>query len=183
MEYRPTGPLILTALFDPASQARFEDLRQRHFPPARNFIPAHLTLFHKLPPDKLESIAATVRREAAACAEMRFRTAGPRSLGRGVAVAIDCPGLAALQVRLAAGWGDWLSNQDRQGFRPHVTVQNKVDPATAVQTLEALQKPEALPDGGNVVALRLWEYLGGPWRLLGESPFGINSAPQRPSNK
>ena len=38
---------------------------------------------------------------------------GVRSLGRGVAVTIASPGLAALRARLAREWAPWLTVQDR----------------------------------------------------------------------
>jgi hypothetical protein len=47
---------ILTLQLDPTAQAHFEALRQQHFPPALNHIPAHLTLFHQLP-DSDETLA------------------------------------------------------------------------------------------------------------------------------
>jgi hypothetical protein len=50
-ESTQTRPLILTLKMDRESFSRFEGLRQAHFPPHRNFIPAHLTLFHHLPGD------------------------------------------------------------------------------------------------------------------------------------
>ena len=40
---------ILTIRFDPMSQEHFEGMRQRYYPPERNLVPAHLTLFHVLP--------------------------------------------------------------------------------------------------------------------------------------
>jgi len=39
---------ILTAEMDDDSFAWLAGLRRRHFPPERNFLPAHLTLFHRL---------------------------------------------------------------------------------------------------------------------------------------
>ena len=42
-------PLIVTALLDEAAQQRFDRLRRSHFPPERNHLDAHLTLFHRLP--------------------------------------------------------------------------------------------------------------------------------------
>jgi hypothetical protein len=39
---------ILTAELDPASFAWLDWLRREHFPPERNLLPAHLTLFHRL---------------------------------------------------------------------------------------------------------------------------------------
>ena len=42
-------PLILTAQIPETFLARFDRLRQIHFPPDRNFLRAHLTMFHRLP--------------------------------------------------------------------------------------------------------------------------------------
>lgn len=49
MNANPKMTAILTLHLDPTAQSRFEALRQRHYPPERNQIPAHLTLFHTLP--------------------------------------------------------------------------------------------------------------------------------------
>ncbi|WP_208644854.1 2'-5' RNA ligase family protein [Mucilaginibacter kameinonensis] len=43
--------LILTLRLDEESQAFFDEMRKRHFPQERNFLKAHLTLFHQLPSD------------------------------------------------------------------------------------------------------------------------------------
>ena len=165
-------PLILTALFDTETQARFEELRRRYFPPERNFIPAHLTLFHHLPGDERAHISATLRDECGSLPPPDFQTVGPLDLGRGAAVKIECPALDALRKRLAGHWSAWLTRQDQQGFRPHVTVQNKVDRATALSTLRLLATHELPPSAGRVEGLRMWAYLGGPWELLDEFPFG-----------
>ena len=50
------APLILTLRFDGEAFARLDDLRRAHFPPERNQIPAHLTLFHALPGEALEEV-------------------------------------------------------------------------------------------------------------------------------
>ncbi len=41
-------PLILTLKMDDRSQERFDRLRELYFPPERNYLSAHLTMFHKL---------------------------------------------------------------------------------------------------------------------------------------
>ncbi len=43
------GPLIVTALLGSADQAVFDRLRSAHFPPERNQLQAHLTMFHAIP--------------------------------------------------------------------------------------------------------------------------------------
>jgi len=43
-------PLILTLNFNNEVQQFFNALRKQHFPPVINYLDAHLTLFHHLPP-------------------------------------------------------------------------------------------------------------------------------------
>ena len=164
------APLILTLALDAHAQERFDRLRRAHFPSERNVIPAHLTLFHHLPAAQELAVGAP---SAQACArqEPRALTAtAPRLLGRGVAYALDAPGLVDLRRRLAEGWWPWLGAQDRQPFRPHVTVQNKVSPEQAralYEDLRAAFEPFEVAGEG----LHLWRYLGGPWRSVGTYPF------------
>lgn len=163
-------PLILTAELDAASFEWFDALRRRHFPVARNQVPAHLTLFHALPGDALHQI---VERLSAATADMPpldARVSGLRFLGRGVAYVISSPGLERLRAELVEMWRDRLAPQDRASFRAHVTIQNKADPADARalhdQLLHGFQ-----PFDARLEALRLWRYLGGPWAAEGRFPF------------
>jgi 2'-5' RNA ligase len=165
-----TAPLILTLGFDAASFARLDALRRAHFPPERNLIPAHLTLFHALPGAEAAAIAATLAVCAAAAPPPRLRFAGLRSLGRGVALQAESPALLALRAGLARQWSGWLSAQDRQGFRPHVTVQNKVDPPAARDLLDRLSAGFT-PWDARGEALLLWHYRGGPWEEAGRFPF------------
>ncbi|NJM07417.1 2'-5' RNA ligase family protein [Candidatus Gracilibacteria bacterium] len=57
-------PLILTVLLDEDTFRRFDGLRRTHFPPQRNLIPAHITLFHALP---------AIEEQAAACLRLRHK--------------------------------------------------------------------------------------------------------------
>ena len=167
-EYR-SNPLVLTLAFDAAAQDRFEALRQAHFPPCRNLVPAHLTLFHSLPGVREAEIAVTAAALADRTPALPFRTAGPLVLGRGVALGVDCPGLADLHAELRHAWLDDLTPQDRQPLRPHVTVQNKVDPVVARATAEAIAA--LAPIRGVAEGLLLWRYLGGPWERIARYVF------------
>ena len=53
-------PLILAAELGAEDFAWLEGLRRRHYPAERNRVPAHLTIFHALPPsaEVRNSIAA-----------------------------------------------------------------------------------------------------------------------------
>ena len=150
---------------DQTSFALFDGLRRRHFPPKRNFIPAHLTLFHHLPGEQADTISSELEAICGSQPSMTLAVTGLRSLGRGVAYTLDSPDVAALRHGLALTWQAWLTPQDRQGFRSHVTVQNKVTPAQAQDLLRELQATFA-PFAVRGEGLHLWRYLNGPWRLV-----------------
>ena len=169
------APLILTARMEPAAQERFTALRTTHFPPSRNYLSAHITLFHALPGDELETVQAILAQEAAEQAPLEARVEGIRFLGRGVAYALSCPSLQQSHARLAAAFSPWLSGQDRQGFRPHITVQNKVETQTA-RALEAELRAAPLPPPFTIEGLELWRYRGGPWEAVSQFPFARPAA-------
>ena len=151
------------------AQERFDRLRAEHFPPERNHLAAHVTLFHALPGEQVDAVRADL---AAAADRPGFDVAvtGVRFLGRGVAYDLASAELDGLSAGLAATWAPWLTPQDRQRHRPHVTVQNKVEPAVARELharLAAAFVPGTVPARG----LGLWRYLGGPWEPLAELPF------------
>src|SRR5687768_4540855 len=56
-----TPPLVLTLEMDGESFRRLNELRSRFFPPERNFVPAHVTLFHRLPGERAREIKAITR--------------------------------------------------------------------------------------------------------------------------
>ncbi|WP_207102399.1 2'-5' RNA ligase family protein [Paracoccus shandongensis] len=164
------APLILTAQLDNASFAHFQTMRQRHFPAARNHIPAHLTLFHHLPGDRIGWIAQELDRMAADTAPVAGRVAGLRFLGKGVAYDLDCPGIERLRAALSAIFADHLTPQDRQRIRPHVTIQNKAAPADARRLFDDLSAGFQ-PFPFTATGFLLWRYRGGPWDAAGEFPF------------
>ncbi len=163
--------LILSLQLDAASQDDFNRLRVQYFPPALNRIAAHVTLFHHLPDAHLGAIAGELNARPSAHAPIPIETRGLRNLGRGVAFHLKSPPLITLRNGLAKTWWDWLTPQDRQKYRPHITVQNKVSPELARVTLAELQK-HPLPAPALGVGLQLWTYLDGPWQHLQTFPFG-----------
>ncbi len=165
------APLIVTALLDADAAARFESMRRAYFPAARNKTPAHLTLFHALPGAQMSDIEDELAERCWQMEPFRARASGLRFLGAGVAVNIDAPDLVALHTGIARSWAEVLTPQDRQRFNPHVTVQNKVSPAHARQTFDALQAVFT-PFDLTIEGLELWHYRGGPWEAAGRFPFG-----------
>ena len=139
-------PLILTLKMDDRSQEYFDRQRELHFPPERNYLSAHLTLFHKLPGEHGGVISADLQ-------DLCLRQT-PLTLRRG----------------LAERWRPWLGAQDRQGFKPHVTVQNKVSPERA-RALHGQLQATFSPFEVEGLGLSLWRYLDGPWEPAGAYIF------------
>lgn len=153
-----------------ADQARFDRLRQAHFPSHLNHIAAHVTLFHHLPGAEHEAVHHALTQLGASTPPCTAAVTGLRSLGRGVAFTLECPQLAATRATLARSFHDQLTAQDRQGFRPHVTIQNKVTPQQATALLASMQAG-FVPFTVAVEGLALWRYEGGPWSPAGNFPF------------
>lgn len=162
--------LIVAAAFGAAAQAALDRLRGQWFPPERNQLAAHLTLFHALPADALDEVVAGFDRVCARPAPAAA-VSGVRSLGRGAALVVDSPGLVGVRAELAAGFAGRLTRQDAHGFRPHVTVQNFVAPEVARATVAELSAG-FVPWSLEVTGLAVHRYLGGPWELVGRADFG-----------
>ena len=170
MSERSLSPLILTLKLDSQTFHQFDSLRQQHFPPERNFLPAHVTLFHALPGDQKLSIQQTLREICAQTPDFALQFSRLRFLGQGVAIDIDSLELRQLQQHLAKIWYPWLSRQDQQGYRPHITIQNKVTSAAARQLFDQMTN-QWQPVEGAGQGLLLWYYQGGPWELAEDFSF------------
>ncbi|SHJ30260.1 2'-5' RNA ligase [Hymenobacter daecheongensis DSM 21074] len=166
----PTPPLILTLALDEESAAFFNALRQAHFPPERNYLAAHLTLFHHLPGAELATISAQLRERCRQLAPLPLEVSGLQFLGQGVAYRVESAALEALHRELQALWRPHLTPQDQQKRRPHVTVQNKVAPAVA-RALHAQLAADFTPFQALGTGLQLWAYRGGPWEWLDAFAF------------
>lgn len=156
------APIIVTALFGSEDFAWLNGLRLRHFPPERNFVAAHLTLFHHLPPSIARELHRRLTEATREIVAPRARIAGVTSLGSGVAFRIVSEELASIRRDLADAFEGLLVPQDRAGWRPHVTIQNKVSPTDAASLASTLQhnfRPKSLA----ITGLASWHYRGGPW--------------------
>ncbi|MEO7262481.1 MAG: 2'-5' RNA ligase family protein [Jatrophihabitantaceae bacterium] len=167
-------PLVVTLEIDDEAQARWDRERAALFPPGRTQIGAHVTLFHAVPAAQEPAVLAALA-QAAARRPFPIEVIDLMPLGRGVAYRLRSAELLALHRGLQASWWDGVTPQDRQGFRPHVTVQNKVSAELASRTLAQLRQGFA-PFEITARALRLWRYEGGPWAYRARFPF--SPAPQ-----
>ena len=163
------GALIVTAEIAPQDLAWLDQLRLTHFPPERNYLTAHLTMFHALPPSsesEVRAALATLALEAPPTASIE----GLMNLGGGVAYRVVSTDLDRMRGELADRFHGLLTAQDTGGWRPHVTVQNKVPPKVARGLLGELERsfrPRPLAISG----LSLHRYLGGPWDVLATYSF------------
>ena len=156
--------MILTFGFDPDSFARLAPLRERHFPPARNFIPVHVTLFQQLPTHEQPRILGDLATEAKT-ASLPFAATGILDFAGGAAIDLECPEGVVLQQRLRRSWRDILSDSDDRKRKLHVTIQNKTDRDSAKRTQAAL-RAGFTPWRGFLDRLILWHYRGGPWERI-----------------
>ncbi|WP_213740499.1 2'-5' RNA ligase family protein [Bradyrhizobium sp. dw_411] len=161
-----TPSYILTADLDPDSFAWLDGLRRTHFPPARNLLPAHITLFHRL------SSARTGRLATSALPDgpEPILVDAPILLGFGVAIRMRSLRLELLRAEIRGAMGGEFSGQDIQPWRPHVTIQNKVTSDAAKRLYRDLGD-DFEPRSGAVTGLLVWEYLGGPWKLESRLSF------------
>jgi len=159
------APIIVTALFERADQAFLDEQRRRYFPPERNQLDAHLTMFHHLPPSVADELKHRLAEETRGERAPDATLGGLLPLGRGVAYRIDSPGLRQVRAQLAEAFAPLLTPQDAGGWRPHVTVQNKATPAAAKVLLADLQRDfRARPL--ELIGYATWYYRGGPWERL-----------------
>ena len=165
-----TAPLIVTALLGTADFAWADGLRRAHFPPARNFIPAHISLFHHLPPARLGELKTLLGQLTRGEPAPDARVEALMLLGRGVAFRVASPDLIALREHIADRFANDLTPQDQGRPRLHITVQNKVEPAVAKALHDALAldfRARALA----ITGIAVWHYLGGPWSLAHKALF------------
>jgi 2'-5' RNA ligase superfamily len=126
-------------------------------------------MFHALPPS-LEGEARQRLSQAAFDRAPRATIAGLMDLGRGVAFRIVSEDLDRIRDHLSDSFHGMLGAQDQAGWRPHITIQNKVAVSEARQLLETLGdgfQPRPL----GIRGLGLHRYLGGPWETLQVWPF------------
>lgn len=165
-----TGALIITAKIAPQDFAWLNDLRRAYYPPHRNQVPAHLTIFHALPPSAEKEVRSTLTRLSREQLP-KASIEGLMELGRGVAFRIVSTDLERIRNELAEYFHGLLGFQDSAGWAPHVTVQDKVSPREARILLDKLRRvfrPRSLTISG----LELHRYSDGTWEQLGTYRFG-----------
>jgi 2'-5' RNA ligase superfamily len=168
------APIIVTATMGKADQGWANALRAAHFPAERNYLDAHITLFHHLPPAHLGEIKARLAAMARESAPPSAMLSDVMMLGRGVAYRVECPELQAMRDALAEGFTGLLTPQDQARPRLHITVQNKVEPAVA-KALHVKLFADFRPRPFSITGLSAFYYRGGPWEAIQSWSFSGRS--------
>ena len=159
------APFILTADLPPDLHSWATGLRTRFFPPERNYLEAHVTMFHALPAPYHAEIDGLLKRTARYDPDIPARITGISSLGRGTAIAIDSPMLMSVREGIVDSLHDVLTAQDRHKPRFHITVQNKVSSEEA-KRVQAILRDQVEPRDFWFPSMTLHRYLGGPWERV-----------------
>ena len=163
------GALIVTAELGARDFAWLDQLRRAHYPPERNQVAAHLTIFHSLPPSATGELQSRLKRLAAA-ASPRASIEGLMDLGGGVAFRVVSTELDRIREDLLNDLHGLLGAQDLGGWRPHITIQNKVPPKESRALVQSLERGFA-PRPLSIAGLGIHRYMGGPWERVAIYPF------------
>jgi 2'-5' RNA ligase len=173
-------PLVVTLRLDSATEKLLTGLRTKYFPAQRNYLSAHITLFHALPADSLsKSVSPLLSSVTSQSSPFTVGLKAPFPLGgrghmKGVGINIASHKLRKLHAEFLDGLkkeGVILTEQDSRELRPHVTLQNKVGNDEAERTLQAL-KSEFTEGTAKAEGIVVWRYeKGGEWTFLDEYIF------------
>ena len=151
-------PLIVTLKIDEPSQLFFDKQRSSYFPAHANFVPAHITLFHKLP-----SGNTTVENALAHFAKQPvfgLRINDIILYKTSVAYSIQSKVLQQLHVQLQQTFEPYLIKNDRKLLAPHITLQNKVTAYKAYKTYASLHT-NFKPFEVQAIGFTNWYYVKG----------------------
>ncbi len=163
------GPLIVTAEFAPPDFAWLQGLRRAHYPAEHNRVPVHLTMFQGLPPSAVAEVKHQLALHSAG-PPPQVILAGLMNLSTGVAFRVMSDDLDAIRESIADHFHGLLCAPDAGGWRPHVTIQNKVTPKQAKALLAELEHDFRQRPLG-IAGLSVHRYRGGPWEAVGRFPF------------
>ena len=161
-------PLVVTLKIDEPSQLFFDKQRTAYFPAHANYVPAHITLFHKLPSDNpviengLTVFAKHQTFELLITAITLHNTS--------VAYCIQSETLQQFHTQMQHTFAPFLIRNDRKILTPHITIQNKVTAYKAYKT-HALLLADFKPFVVQALGYISWYYVEGYWKKKEEYLF------------
>ena len=170
--------MIVTAWAEEEDMLVFHRMRQRFFPGHRNFLSAHITLFHHLKPDVRQPAIDLARRTdwgdhfaLDQRGQFSVLVEGVMSMNKGTAYRLEADPLIKLRAPFRDAFADRLTAQDARSWKgPHITVQNKVDKAVA-KRLHRHLSARFTPCAIRIKGLSFYRYDYGPWTLLEQVPL------------
>jgi hypothetical protein len=154
-------PLLIVAELPQDVFAWADALRRAHYPPERNRMGAHVTLFHGLPPSAEPAVTALLSELAREPAPHAVIT-GLMDLDPGTAFAVDSPAMAALHGDMAERLHGLIQQRDARPLRLHITIQAKVAPGEA-RALQARLAPGFAARRFRFHGLGLYGWTGEAW--------------------
>jgi 2'-5' RNA ligase len=145
-------PLILTLKLDKSTQSLLTNLRNKHFPNNRNYLAAHVTLFHAIPAHRYPELDEHLQFRADQTKGFEVFVGEPKKMGaRGVMVTVrdrphgkiarihdDVQQFLQSKVREEK---DRLTEQDSGMMsKAHVTVMNKAEEDEVEECLKAVER-------------------------------------------
>ncbi|MEE4450462.1 2'-5' RNA ligase family protein [Novosphingobium resinovorum] len=158
------APLLVTAELPRDVLAWTDALRREHYPPDRNRLQAHVTLFHALPAS-VEDELLEVLTDLARASPPTARIDGLMKLDTGTALAVHSPAMVELHGLIAERMHGLLTQQDAQPLKLHVTIQNKVT-AQAARLLQAQLAARLEPTAFRFRGFGLYAWEEGLWRPI-----------------
>ena len=163
------GPLIVTADFVADDYAWLEGLRRAHYPPEHNRVPVHLTMFQGLPPSAVDEVKQQLSLHAAE-PPPSATISGLMNLSTGIAFRVVSDELDSIREAIADHFHGLLCAPDSAGWRPHITIQNKVAAKQAKALLSEFER-DFRPRPLGIAGLSVHRYRGGPWETLATYKF------------
>ena len=161
-------PLVITLKIDEPSQLFFDKQRRAHFPPHANYVPAHITLFHKLPagnPAVENGLTAFAKHLA-----FELNVTDIILQKTSVAYSIQSKTLQQIHAQMQHTLAPYLIRNDRKILTPHITIQNKVTAYKAYKT-HALLLADFKPFVVQAIGYTSWYYVKGYWEMKEEYLF------------
>lgn len=162
-------PLIVTLKIDEPAQLFCDEQRSKYFPAHANYVPAHITLFHKLPAGNavIENALAAFTKHPS----FELLIADVILHKTSVAYSIQSTALQTLHVQMQQTFEPYLIRNDRKELSPHITIQNKVTAYKAYKT-HALLLADFKPFIAQALGFTSWYYVKGYWEKKEEYLFG-----------
>ncbi len=168
-------PLILTFKLDELSQDRLNLWRQTHFPKERNYLKAHLTIYHQLPGQEIVTIKEKLAEFAAVRDPIAIHFDRLMSRQGFVGVGVTSSEMLVYKSALNTLFMPSLRAQDKEPYRPHVTVTNKGSPREGEAVLKVVAE-KFQPWDGAILGLELYHYRGGPWEFADSFLFDTSGS-------